>query len=195
MSKPYDYIIIGSGFGGAVSAFRLTAKGYKVLVIEKGKRFESDDFPKTNWNLKKWLWLPTFRFFGIFKITFLNHVGILSGVGVGGGSLVYANTLPVPKKAFFESGSWAGLQPWEQELKPFYKEAKRILGAAKNPLLGPSDKVLQQVAEENGLAKDFSATHVAVFFGKPNVEVADPYFDGAGPVSYTHLTLPTTPYV
>ena len=106
----YDYVIIGSGFGGSVSALRLSQKGYKVLVVEKGKWFNnSDDFPKTNWNLKKWLWIPGLRFFGIMKMTFLRHVTIVSGTGVGGGSLVYANTLPRPSRAFFESGSWAGL--------------------------------------------------------------------------------------
>jgi cholesterol oxidase len=177
----YDYIIVGSGFGGSVSAYRLSQKGYSVLVIEKGKRWESKDFPKTNWNLKKWLWLPSARFFGIFKLSFLSHVGILSGVGVGGGSLVYANTLPVPQKAFFSSGSWAGLQNWEQELSPFYTEAKRMLGAAKNPVLGQSDKILEKIAIKNGLQNQFSATDVAVFFGKPNQEVSDPYFKGKGP--------------
>lgn len=181
MTKQYDYIIVGSGFGGAVSAYRLSQKGYTVLVVEKGKRFESKDFPKTNWDLKKWLWLPSLRFFGIFKLTFFRHVGILSGVGVGGGSLVYANTLPVPKKAFFESGSWAGLANWEKELNPFYEEAKRMLGAARNPVLGESDKVLQSIAKKNGLAAEFSPTDVAVYFGKPNVEVPDPFFNGEGP--------------
>ncbi len=105
----YDYIIIGSGFGGSVSALRLSEKGYKVLVIEKGKNFSANDFPNSNWNLKKWLWLPFLRFFGIFKITLYRHVTILSGVGVGGGSLVYANTLPIPKKEFFNSSSWSHL--------------------------------------------------------------------------------------
>lgn len=181
MDIKYDYIIVGSGFGGSVSAYRLAQKGYSVLVIEKGKRFDSQDFPKTNWNLRRWLWMPGMRFFGIFKITFFKHVGILSGVGVGGGSLVYANTLPVPKSAFFNSGSWNGLADWQMELKPFYKEAKRMLGAAQNPVLGASDKVLKAIAKKNGLESAFSPTDVAVFFGKPNEEVDDPYFEGEGP--------------
>ena len=101
MSKSYDYIIIGSGFGGSVSALRLAEKGYKVLVVEKGKWYKAEDFPKTNWNLPKWLWMPRLRFFGIMKMSYLRHVSIISGVGVGGGSLVYANTLPVPKNRFF----------------------------------------------------------------------------------------------
>ncbi len=108
MPYDYDYIIVGSGFGGSVSALRLTEKGYRVLVIEKGKRWKPEEFPETNWNLRKWLWLPLMRFRGIFKITIMRHVGILSGVGVGGGSLMYANTLPSPRETFFRSGSWAG---------------------------------------------------------------------------------------
>lgn len=127
----YDYIIIGSGFGGAVSALRLSEKGYSVLVIEKGKWYKSNDFPKTNWDLKKWLWIPFLRCFGIMKISLFKHISILSGTGVGGGSLVYANTLPIPKSSFFNSGSWANLNDWETELKPFYKVALKMLGAAK----------------------------------------------------------------
>ncbi len=105
----YDYVIIGSGFGGSVSALRLSEKGYKVLVIEKGKWYKKEDFPKTNWQLKKWLWLPIFKMFGILKMTIFRHATIISGVGVGGGSLVYANTLPIPKSDFFNSGNWKEL--------------------------------------------------------------------------------------
>ena len=177
----YDYIIIGSGFGGAVSALRLSEKGYKVLIIEKGKWYKAEDFPKTNKNLKRWMWLPSFGFFGIFKMTFLRHVGILSGVGVGGGSLVYANTLPVPKSAFFESGSWSGLEKWKEELKPHYDLAKTMLGVSKNPYLADADKVLEQVAKEIKKESEFEPADVAVFFGKPDEVVKDPYFDGKGP--------------
>ena len=106
--RQYDWIIIGSGFGGSVSAHRLTQKGYRVLVIEKGRRFAPEDFPKTNWDLKRWMWNPGLGLKGIFKMTFMKHMTVLHGVGVGGGSLVYANTLPTPKSEFFESGSWAG---------------------------------------------------------------------------------------
>ena len=177
----YDFVIIGSGFGGSVSALRLSEKGYKVLVIEKGKWWKPDDFPKTNWNLRKWLWLPSLRLKGFFKMTFLRHVGILSGVGVGGGSLVYANTLPRPKNVFFHSGSWAGVADWENELEPFYQEAERMLGAARNPKLFDSDLALQQVAREMGQEKNFKATDVAVFFGEPEKKVPDPFFNGEGP--------------
>ncbi len=180
--KEYDYIIIGSGFGGSVSALRLAEKGYKVLVIEKGKWYKATDFPKTNWNLKKWLWLPMFKLFGIMKLTYYRHMAILSGVGVGGGSLVYANTLPKPKSKFFETGSWAGLENWEEKLNPFYQKALKMLGAAKNPKLFDSDITLKEIAKENGLENKFEATDVAVFFGdKENKTHKDPYFEGKGP--------------
>lgn len=177
----YDYIIIGSGFGGSVSALRLSEKGYKVLVFEKGKWYKAEDFPKTNWNIKRWLWIPFLRCFGIMKISLFRHITILSGVGVGGGSLVYANTLPVPKSKFFNSGSWAALQDWEAELKPYYATALKMLGAAKNPILFDADKALLAVAKEIGKEDKFDATNVAIYFGKPNVTEPDPYFNGEGP--------------
>ncbi len=179
--ETYDYVIIGSGFGGSVSALRLSEKGYKVLVIEKGKWWKPEKFPETNWNLHKWLWLPAFRFFGIFKMTFLRHVGILSGVGVGGGSLVYANTLPRPETAFFQTGSWVGLTDWQKELEPCYQTAEKMLGADRNPKLFDADLTLKQVATEMGHEKDFKPTDVAVFFGEPEVTVPDPFFNGEGP--------------
>lgn len=177
----FDYIIIGSGFGGSVSALRLSQKGYKVLVIEKGRWWKSSDFPKTNWNLRKWIWLPMLRFYGFFKITFVRHVCILSGVGVGGGSLVYANTLPRPKPKFFNSGSWAEVKNWKTELEPHYQEAERMLGANINPQLMDSDLALRKVAEQNNKLKEFEPTNVAVYFGKPEEKVPDPYFNGEGP--------------
>jgi cholesterol oxidase len=131
----YDYVIIGSGFGGSVSALRLAEKGYKVLVIEKGKWFAQEaDFPKTNWNLRKWMWLPSLGLQGMLKLSIYKHVTVLSGVGVGGGSIVYANTLPIPKQAFFKTGSWQHLADWEQELKPFYQTALKMLGASNIPI-------------------------------------------------------------
>ncbi len=177
----YDYIIIGSGFGGSVSALRLTEKGYKVLVLEKGKRLGSEDFPRTNWNLKKWLWLPLFRFFGFFKITWFRHVTILSGVGVGGGSLVYANTLPVPKQDFFQASSWSHLADWQHELQEFYPLASKMLGTVTCPRLENGDKSLQTLAKQIGKESAFEPTRVAVFFGEPEKNVPDPYFNGKGP--------------
>ena len=179
--RHYDWIIVGSGFGGSVSAHRLTQKGYKVLVIEKGRRFSKDDFPKTNWDLKRWMWNPVLGLKGIFKMTFMKHMTVLHGVGVGGGSLVYANTLPTPKSAFFESGSWAGLADWETELEPHYATAKRMLGAAPNPVVTKGDQVIGEIAKDIGREDHFHPTDVAVFFGEPNKEVPDPYFDGEGP--------------
>ncbi len=177
----YDYIIIGSGFGGSVSALRLSEKGYSVLVIEKGKWFRDEDYPKTNWNLKKWLWEPRAKLYGLFKMTYLNHVTVLSGVGVGGGSLTYANTLPIPKKEFFNSGSWADLGDWENELKPHYTEAYRMLGAEQNPKLGPADEARRDLAKDLNREDHFSSTKVAVHFGQAGKSVADPYFGGKGP--------------
>ncbi|PHR31900.1 MAG: GMC oxidoreductase [Fluviicola sp.] len=177
----YDYIIIGSGFGGSVSAYRLSKKGYSVLVIEKGKWFEAKDFPKTNWNFRKWLWMPKVRFFGIMKVTIFRHVAIISGTGVGGGSLVYANTLPIPKSAFFNTGSWSKLKDWESELAPYYQEALKMLGASKTPKFFDADIGLKKVAQKLNMEDQFDATNVGVYFGEENVSKDDPYFGGEGP--------------
>jgi cholesterol oxidase len=177
----YDYIIIGSGFGGSVSALRLSEKGYRVLVIEKGKWFQESDFPKSNWNVKKWLWLPLLRFFGIFRITYFRHISILSGTGVGGGSLMYSNTLQIPKTTYFKADTWSHLADWENELKPHYQTALKILGAVENPRLETGDLALKKLAAEIGKEDSFNPTNVAVFFGEPDKTVADPYFNGEGP--------------
>ena len=177
----YDYIIVGSGFGGSVSALRLSKKGYKVLVVEKGKWFKAKDFPKTNWNFRKWLWLPGLHFFGIMKLSIFRHIAILSGTGVGGGSLVYANTLPIPKSTFFKTGSWSKLHDWEKELAPYYQQALKMLGATKNPKLFDGDIALKAVAKNLKMEDKFDATNVAIYFGEENVTKDDPYFDGMGP--------------
>ncbi|MDF1696710.1 MAG: GMC oxidoreductase [Saprospiraceae bacterium] len=181
LNTSYDYVIIGSGFGGSVSALRLAEKGYSILVIEKGKWFSAEDFPKSNWHIRKWLWAPALRCFGFFKMTYLNHVTILSGVGVGGGSLTYANTLPIPKSTFFKTGSWAKLSNWEEELKPHYSTAFRMLGASKNKGFGPADKLVEELAQDMDRPEHFDAPHVAVYFGESGKTVEDPYFDGKGP--------------
>lgn len=180
-TQRYDFVIVGSGFGGSVSALRLVEKGYRVLLLEKGRRFLPKDFAKNNWDLRRWLWMPQLGLQGIFKMTFFEHLTVFSGVGVGGGSLVYANTLPVPKREFFETGSWAGLRAWEQELAPHYKTAQRMLGAARNPRRMKGDEVLYELAKEMGREEHFDHTNVAVFFGEPGKRVPDPYFDGEGP--------------
>ncbi|MCX6252364.1 MAG: GMC family oxidoreductase [Bacteroidetes bacterium] len=181
LKESYDYIIIGSGFGGSVSALRLAEKGYSVLIIEKGKKYSCTDFPETNWNVRKWFWVPRIKLFGIQKLTFFRHITILSGIGVGGGSLVYANTLPKPKSAFFNQGSWAGLENWESELAPFYETASKMLGAAENPLLAESDLALQKLAQQINRSGCFAPTTAGVFFGEPDKTVKDPYFNGKGP--------------
>lgn len=180
--ETYDYVVIGSGFGGSVSALRLSEKGYKVLVIEKGKWFDKkEDFPKTNWNLRKWMWYPKLGLKGMFQLHFFRHVAVLNGVAVGGGSIVYANTLPIPKKSFFESGEWKGLRDWENELAPHYETAKKMLGASKHPYFQRSDEAMLKLAEELGDKNKYEAADVAVYFGKPGETVDDPYFDGKGP--------------
>jgi cholesterol oxidase len=177
----FDFIIIGSGFGGSVSALRLIEKGYSVLVVEKGRRFGPADFPKNNWNLKNWMWLPRLNWRGFYKMTFFRNVTVMSGVGVGGGSLGYANTLPVPPNAFFKANSWAHLGDWESELMPHYDTAKRMLGVAENPHLTAIDDLLKEVAEELGCGDKFKPSNVGVYFGESGVTVPDPYFQGEGP--------------
>ncbi len=181
MKTDFDFIVIGSGFGGSVAALRLSEKGYSVLVLEKGKRWQAADFPKTNWNLKRWFWLPSLKWFGFFRLSFFRHVAVLSGVGVGGGSLVYANTLPVPADDFFKAPTWAHLANWKDELLPFYQTARKMLGTAKNPRLETGDLALKKLAEKLNKSQYFAPTEVAVFFGEPEKEVPDPYFGGAGP--------------
>ncbi|MEA2043355.1 MAG: FAD-dependent oxidoreductase [Bacteroidota bacterium] len=179
--KHYDYVIVGSGFGGSVSALRLSEKGYKVLVIEKGRWFKQDNFAKTNWNLKKWLWLPRLGLYGIQNLAIFRHVSIINGIGVGGGSLVYANTLPKPKTPFFNNGPWAKLADWQKELEPYYNKAWEMLGAVENPYLGQSDKDFQTLSKEIGKPDAFRPTKVAVYFGEKDKTKPDPFFNGKGP--------------
>ena len=181
MQSIYDYIIIGSGFGGSVSAMRLTEKGYSVLVLEKGKRFEDKDFAKTNWQFWKYLWLPALRAHGILQISILKGVMVLHGAGVGGGSLGYANVLEVPSEETFATPAWNQNIKWGEVLRPHYEVAKKILGAARNPILWKADFVLREMAHERGMAHTFRKTDVGAYFGEPGVTVADPYFGGAGP--------------
>jgi cholesterol oxidase len=178
----YDYIVIGSGFGGSVAAFRLAEKGYSVCVIESGKRWRAEDFPRTNWRFWKFLWAPALHCHGIQRIQLLNDVLVLGGSGVGGGSLVYANTLFVPPDVFFEDPQWKGLVPdWKVELAPHYETARKMLGIVTNPRFWPTDYMLRDYAEEIGRGEHFKATDVGVFFGPPGVTVPDPYFGGRGP--------------
>ncbi|MGC4119433.1 MAG: GMC family oxidoreductase [Myxococcales bacterium] len=177
----YDYVVVGSGFGGSVSALRLAEKGYKVAVLEAGKRFGADDFAKTSWDLRRFLWAPLLRCFGIQRLTLLHDVLVLSGAGVGGGSLVFANTLPVPKAEIFRNPGWPAGEDWERTLADHYATARRMLGATTNPRLTRADEVLRDVATEMGFGDTWHPTEVSVFFGEPEKTVPDPFFGGRGP--------------
>ncbi len=177
----FDYTVVGSGFGGSVSAMRLSEKGYKVFVLERGKRYRDQDFPRTNWIVWKFLWMPALRCFGIFELSPMECGLMLHGSGVGGGSLVYANVLEVPDDALFENPSWKNLADWKNILKPHYETARRMLGVTVNPKLSPADDVLKKIAEDLGQGQTFRPTNVGVFFGPEGKEVPDPYFGGEGP--------------
>ncbi|MEU9120322.1 GMC family oxidoreductase [Streptomyces sp. NPDC048506] len=193
----YDVLVVGSGFGGAVSALRLTEKGYRVGVLEAGRRFTRETLPKNSWDLKNYLWAPALGLYGIQRIHLLGNVMVLAGAGVGGGSLNYANTLYVPPKAFFDDPQWKDITDWQAELKPYYEQAQRMLGVRLNPTMTPSDVHLKATAEAMGVGDSFHMAPVGVFFGDgrdacggdgagtataaPGEEVPDPYFGGAGP--------------
>jgi cholesterol oxidase len=177
----YDWVVIGSGFGGSVSALRLSEKGYKVAVIECGKRFEDKDFPKSTWDLRRYFWAPRLGLRGIFRLSPFKDVAILSGSGVGGGSLGYANTLYVPPSKFFEDPQWADLADWERELKPHYDEAKRMLGVVNVETDDASDDLLREYGEHLGVGDTYTKTPVGIFFGEAGKTVPDPFFGGEGP--------------
>ncbi|MGW5452526.1 MULTISPECIES: GMC oxidoreductase [Nocardia] len=182
-SYDYDVIVVGSGFGGSVTALRLTEKGYRVGVLESGRRWNAEDYPKTNWNVPKAIWAPRLGLTGPQRISALGKCLVFSGSGVGGGSLIYGNTLYEPLPEFYRDRAWSHITDWKSELAPYYDQAKRMLGVVENPKLGPKDDVLLQVATDLGVADTFHRTHVGVFFneGAEGVEVEDPYFGGAGP--------------
>lgn len=177
----YDFIIIGSGFGGSVSAYRLAQKGYRVGVLEAGKRFRDEDFARTSWNARKYLWLPRLGCYGIMRITPLSNLLILSGTGVGGGSLGYSCTLLEPPGPFYQDPQWAGMQDWKAALAPHFATAKMMLGVTRCTCVTPADEALQAVAEEQGRGDTFRMQDVGVYFGEPEKTVPDPFFDGQGP--------------
>jgi cholesterol oxidase len=177
----YDVVVVGSGFGGSVAALRLTEKGYRVAVVEAGRRFADDEFARTSWDLRRYLWAPAIGCFGIQRIHLLNDVLVLAGAGVGGGSLNYANTLYRPPRPFYADRQWAHITDWESELGPYFDQAGAMLGVVTNPTVTPSDEVMRQVAKDMGIEDSYHPTPVGVFFGEPGRRAADPFFGGAGP--------------
>jgi cholesterol oxidase len=181
MEQVYDYVIVGSGFGGSVAAMRLTEKGYSVLVIEKGKRFTEETYAKTNWQFWKYLWMPAIRAHGILQISILQGVMVLHGAGVGGGSLGYSNVLEVPNDETFATPAWNTPIAWGEALRPHYEMAQRMLGVERNNKFFKADEVLKDIAEERGMGHTFRATDIGVYLGEAGVTVPDPYFGGEGP--------------
>ena len=181
----YDVLVVGSGFGGSVTALRLTEKGYRVGVLEAGARFEDHDYPETSWDVKKYLFAPALGCYGIQRIDMVRDCMIVAGAGVGGGSLVYANTLYEPLERFYRDPQWAHITDWRDELAPYFDQAKRMLGVDEYPYWTPSDEVMQKVAVEMGVRDTFHPAKVGVFFGRPGQRpdevVPDPYFGGVGP--------------
>jgi cholesterol oxidase len=178
----YDVLVVGSGFGGSVTALRLSEKGYRVGVLEAGRRFRDEELPTSSWKVRDYLFAPALGCRGLLRMTLLNDVLVLSGAGVGGGSLVYANTLYEPPRAFFEDPHWAGITDWAHELAPYYDQARRMLGVTTYPGLSPSDRVMRAVADGLGVGHTFGPADVGVLFGeRPGQRVADPFFGGAGP--------------
>lgn len=177
----FDVLVVGSGFGGSVAALRLTEKGYRVGVLEAGRRFADHELPTTSWRLRDYVWAPALGLFGVQRIHPLRDVLVMAGAGVGGGSLNYANTLYRPPAAFFDDPHWSAITDWAAELDPFYDQATRMLGVTSFPGVTPADRVMRSVAHGMGVADTVVAAPVVVFFGTPGVTVADPYFGGAGP--------------
>ena len=177
----YDYLVIGSGFGGSVSALRLAEKGYKVCVCEQGKRYRDVDFADTNWQLWKWLWMPKLFCHGIQRLTFLKNALILSGAGVGGGSLGYCAVLLEPGKPFFTDPQWSELDDWQNKLSSYYATARRMLGVTPNPKMWESDQLVKEYAQDIGRLDHFEPTNVGIFFSENGETVPDPFFDGKGP--------------
>lgn len=181
MRLDYDWLVIGSGFGGSVSALRLAQKGHRVGVLECGRRFADDELPKSTWDLRRYWWMPKLGMRGIFRLTIFRDVAIASGSGVGGGSLGYANTLYRAPARFYGDPQWSGLSDWQVELAPHYAEAERMLGVTTYDEDDPADDYLREYAEATGVGETYAKTRVGVFLGEPGKTVPDPFFGGDGP--------------
>jgi cholesterol oxidase len=181
MSSDYDVIVIGSGFGGSVAALRLSEKGYRVGVLEKGARWAPEDHPPNAEDTRKVAWRPHFGMIGPLQLTALKNALVQSFIAVGGGSLMYGGVLYAPPQTFYNNPQWASITDWKTELATYYDQAKRMLGVATNPRLTPADEAFKSVAEDLGVAETFQPTEVGVFFGEPGKTVPDPYFGGVGP--------------
>lgn len=191
MTRKYDrdFVIVGSGFGGSVSALRLSEKGYRVAVVETGRSWRQEDFPRSNWLLHRFIWQPWLGLRGFFAMHFFRHATVLRGVGVGGGSLTYAATLMQPANDAWRSGTWAGLADWEAEMPGHYETARRMLGVARNTVLGEADDLLREMSRAAGCGHTWAPTDVGVFLPPAGeaggVTFSDPYFDGKGPARTT----------
>jgi cholesterol oxidase len=178
----FDWLVIGSGFGGSVSALRLAEKGYRVGVLECGRRFRDEDFARSTWSLRRYFWAPRLGMRGIMRLSTFKDVAVVSGCGVGGGSLGYANTLYVPPAPFFQDAQWSDLADWAAELTPHYAEAQRMLGVVTTPNDDPADQLLRELGEHLGVGDTYRKTPVGIFFGEqPGATVPDPFFGGEGP--------------
>jgi cholesterol oxidase len=181
----YDFIVIGSGFGGSVSALRLAEKGYRVAVMEMGRRWTPENLPRTSWSIHRWFWRPRLGLRGFFNMRFFKHVTILHGCAVGGGSVTYASTLLSAPDKVWDMGSWAGLAEWKTEMPQHFATASRMLGIIDNRILGPADHLLRKSAEASGYGHTFYRTRVGIFqsvAGEPIRQTyPDPFFGGEGP--------------
>jgi cholesterol oxidase len=177
----YDWIVVGSGFGGSVSALRLAEKGYSVAVLECGKRFRDEDFPNSTGDGRRYFWAPRMGMKGIFRLSIFKDIAVVSGCGVGGGSLGYANTLYVPPSPFFEDPQWADLESWEARLAPHYETAQRMLGVVVHDNDDPADQLLREYGEELGVGDTYRKTPIGVYLDNPGQTVPDPFFEGEGP--------------
>jgi cholesterol oxidase len=181
VAHDYDWLVVGSGFGGSVAALRLREKGYSVAVLEAGRRFADHELPRSTWDLRRYFWAPRLGMRGIFRLSIFRDVAIASGAGVGGGSLGYANTLYRAPARFYADAQWSALGDWERDLAPHYAEAERMLGAVEVLADDPADQLLREFGREIGADRTYAKTRVGVYFGTPGETVPDPFFGGEGP--------------